>query len=609
MTDAQEKPRFPSLIAIAVGLFLSAAASVQVAAMDFLKGQECTMSRPSRALVHTRCVISGGIQGGTIDVSIKTPDDKVYALEGPIDGEEGHKFLLEHHPASKGIESDEWQCYRRNDAQLELCIAKLGSGKNPSSDGVNKVDLVGKQASLDRSALGCFVRDYDKSHLARHPNQLITNVKLAIRSPKGASPYRHEFALQVQMRGKDKILKTEGMCKEEGALKLHCFVECDGGGVDLSVKEDSVMMYLDRIRMASCGKDINDVEKAEEISGGLDDREFRIDRAGIGMCSNMDSTEENTSQQPQAAFLPTFSSYPAPLYNGRNALIVLSKEISTYRTRLIEASHSAPNFAGRFVLTSWGCGTSCLMGAVIDVSTGRATMLPFTICCSNPTNEQFRAINFRVDSRLIAFGGMRNEEEPMGTHYYEFDGHNFRFIKTVVNDGSFADASDQDPAKADLDAKGFTFRAQEIRDATNPSQSARLGEKISPQALKKRFAEYKVSYTKGEDCLTCAVLSGTDGQFEIDFAQDGRTIVNIRSSDNRSRDAHGNSIGSSLQKAIGAASALCDAGMNTTCASPIFKGLSYIVASDDRCPIALTEKLPTNIPACARIAGFQIQGD
>jgi hypothetical protein len=133
--------------AISVGLLLSAVANTHIGAMDLLEKRECTVGRPSRAPVHTRCVISGGIQGGTIDISIKTPDDKVYALEGPIDGEDGHKFLLEHHPASKGNESDEWQCYRRNDAQLELCIAKLGSGKNPGGDGVNKVGAVSVEHS------------------------------------------------------------------------------------------------------------------------------------------------------------------------------------------------------------------------------------------------------------------------------------------------------------------------------------------------------------------------------------------------------------------------------------------------------------------------------
>jgi hypothetical protein len=110
---------------IFVGLLLSGAASTQVRAMDFLEKRECTLARPARAPVHTRCVISGGMQNGVIDISIKTPDGKRYALEGPIDGGDGDKFLLEHRPASKGDDSDEWQCYRRTDEKLELCLGKL----------------------------------------------------------------------------------------------------------------------------------------------------------------------------------------------------------------------------------------------------------------------------------------------------------------------------------------------------------------------------------------------------------------------------------------------------------------------------------------------------
>jgi hypothetical protein len=154
--------------------------------------------------------------------------------------------------------------------------------------------------------------------------------------------------------------------------------------------------------------------------------------------------------------------------------------------------------------------------------------------------------------------------------------------------------------------KGFIFRAQDVQHAMSPSRSVRLGEKISPQALKKRFAGYEVRYTKGEDCLTCAVISGADGQFGVSFAQDGRTIVDIRSYDTRSRDARGNTIGASLGEAIRSTSAQCDAGMDTTCASPSLKGLWYIVAEDDRCPITVKEKQPSDIPACARVAGFQI---
>jgi hypothetical protein len=115
-----------------------------------------------------------------------------------------------------------------------------------------------------------------------------------------------------------------------------------------------------------------------------------------------------------------------------------------------------------------------------------------------------------------------------------------------------------------------------------------------------------VRYAKGEDCLTCAVISGADGQFAVSFGRDGRTIVDIRSYDGRSRDAQGNAVGASLGKAIGSTSAQCDAGMDTTCASPRLKGLSYIVAEDDRCSITVKDKQLTDIPACARIAGFQI---
>ena len=153
---------------------------------------------------------------------------------------------------------------------------------------------------------------------------------------------------------------------------------------------------------------------------------------------------------------------------------------------------------------------------------------------------------------------------------------------------------------------GFIFSSQDVRDATTPGRSVRLGEKISRQALTKLFTGYDVRYAKGEDCLTCATISGGNGQFELSFAKDGRTIIDIKSHDERSRDAQGNAVGASLLEAVGSTSAQCDAGMDTTCASPSLKGLWYIVAEDDRCPITVKEKRPTDIPACARIAGFQI---
>jgi hypothetical protein len=175
--------------------------------------------------------------------------------------------------------------------------------------------------------------------------------------------------------------------------------------------------------------------------------------------------------------------------------------------------------------------------------------------------------------------------------------------------GMTAKAADGSARVSSDKPAGFIFDTESVYRATSQDQSVRLGEKISPPSLKERFGGYEVRYTKGEDCLICAVISGRDGQFQIDFADDGRTIINMSSSDDRSRDAQGNSIGSSLRGAIGSNSAQCDAGMDTTCTSPSLKGLWYVVADDDRCPINVKEKQPTEIPACAHIGGFQIQGN
>jgi hypothetical protein len=173
------------------------------------------------------------------------------------------------------------------DAGRDASHSRVGLAEAPFRGDESKIALVVRGSGPDSPALGCFIRNYDKSHLARHPNQLVTNVKLAIRNSNGESGYRYEFALQVRKRGKKDSLKTAGFCREEGASRLRCSVECDGGGIGVSVRRDSALMYLNRIRMASCGKDINDIDASEDLSGGIDDREFRIDRVDISMCSNM----------------------------------------------------------------------------------------------------------------------------------------------------------------------------------------------------------------------------------------------------------------------------------------------------------------------------------
>ncbi len=86
----------------------------------------------------------------------------------------------------------------------------------------------------------------------------------------------------------------------------------------------------------------------------------------------------------------------------------------------------------------------------------------------------------------------------------------------------------------------------------------------------------------------------------MDYDEKGIVIIGITSNDKKAIDALGSGVGSSLRDAT----AHCDAGDFTTCASPRLTGLHYIVQESEKCPLLAKENQATEIPACARIEGF-----
>jgi hypothetical protein len=124
---------------------------------------------------------------------------------------------------------------------------------------------------------------------------------------------------------------------------------------------------------------------------------------------------------------PKFSDYPAEVYTSKVAKPILdTADKRMYRTRINEAAQGTPDFAGRFIFAKWGCGASCVSGAVIDAKSGVVTMVPWIVCCSS--NWDVEPVVYQADSRLIVFNGLINEEEPDAAHYFEFDGTAFRPI-------------------------------------------------------------------------------------------------------------------------------------------------------------------------------------
>lgn len=131
---------------------------------------------------------------------------------------------------------------------------------------------------------------------------------------------------------------------------------------------------------------------------------------------------------------PQFKDYPAgAVYKGKNAPVKLTRADRMFRTRLTFASKQKPNFAGHYVLTYWGCGTECLSGAAIDVKTGKVHRIDFSLCCwEHYGDDNFKPVNFRLDSKLIVFTGARNEKEgDKAVHFYKIENGRFVFIKTL----------------------------------------------------------------------------------------------------------------------------------------------------------------------------------
>lgn len=142
--------------------------------------------------------------------------------------------------------------------------------------------------------------------------------------------------------------------------------------------------------------------------------------------------------------VPKFSDYSVSVVGvKKNAPIRLTKDTMSFRTRLRwAAKNMKPNFAGRYILTEWGCGAACRSGAVIDALTGKIYSWAFSICCWDVDFhqvEKFEPIDFRLNSKLIVFTGLRNESDrdtDRDFHYYKFEKNKFVYIRTIKKESN-----------------------------------------------------------------------------------------------------------------------------------------------------------------------------
>jgi hypothetical protein len=139
---------------------------------------------------------------------------------------------------------------------------------------------------------------------------------------------------------------------------------------------------------------------------------------------------------------PRFEDYPAvETFAGRPApAVIASRRARLYRTTIREQAREGPNFAGRYTVATWGCGTGCLQFAVVDARTGRVYFHPQAEVVGAVTYQDEERLQFRRDSRLFIVSGQllgRDGPEVEGKFYYEWRDNRFRLLRKgrVVTDG------------------------------------------------------------------------------------------------------------------------------------------------------------------------------
>ena len=136
---------------------------------------------------------------------------------------------------------------------------------------------------------------------------------------------------------------------------------------------------------------------------------------------------------------PTLTKYPAKVETIKNVTVNLRshKNARMFRTNLRNAAKDGVNFAGHYILTTWGCGTNCSQSAIIDARNGRV-FFPRELegagfgFCEFPDDTE--PIVYKANSRLLILNGFKGGDleklnTPCGAYYLEWSGTKFKQVK------------------------------------------------------------------------------------------------------------------------------------------------------------------------------------
>ena len=147
--------------------------------------------------------------------------------------------------------------------------------------------LVGKKPGEGKS-FACFVRNYDGAHLARHPQQNVTAVRM-LATVYSRLDYGYQLRIGLNFRDRAEPLSTVAECgagKERNSLQKAAICAGMGGDVRLAVenrKSVQLSLPLDTGLWRP-----GPPQPDNPVNGAFaeDDRHFRLTRAPLSQCED-----------------------------------------------------------------------------------------------------------------------------------------------------------------------------------------------------------------------------------------------------------------------------------------------------------------------------------
>jgi len=182
---------------------------------------------------------------------------------------------------------------------LTLAAMVSLAGPGQAQDGVDKAKAAAFDnrvfaAPLGEKTYACFVRLYDANHLAQHPKQKVSAMKLLVtaENPPEEKITNYSFRLGFKYRHRPGNFDSSGFCSHVVAedkgneIRFGCGVDCEGGGINVAMKDDkSALIRLQRIRIWERNKPDDDA--SNDLVAGADDKIFRVDRAELRECAEL----------------------------------------------------------------------------------------------------------------------------------------------------------------------------------------------------------------------------------------------------------------------------------------------------------------------------------